>query len=418
MNIREIAKQAGFRGKGLETIVAIVQAESGGNARAHNGNRDTGDNSYGLAQINMLGAMGPERRKQYGLSSNADLFDPLTNLKVAFKMSGGGRNFSPWSTYKSGAYQQFVGQNAAVKGGGAVAKGAGAAGGAGVDAIDAKDMAAQYGWALSVLKSDPSLYKVFRQAVANTWSPQRFVAELRGTDWFRQHSAAARKDQVLKATDPAEWKAQHDQARAKIRDMAAGMGAQLSDTTLKRITRNALTFGWADEQIRDTLAPAVKAGSAGTFGGDAATEVAALRQTAYQNGVKIADPTLQKWVQRMASGESPAGFDQYVRTMAKSAFPSFAQQIDAGVNVQDLAEPYINSMAQTLELDPAAIDLFDPTVRKALQATDGQGKLTTKPLWQFEDEMRADPRYDKTKQANAQASKFAAALTQTFGAAG
>jgi len=84
MNIRKIAKQAGFKGQSLDTIVAIVQAESGGNPRAYNGNANTGDKSYGLAQINMLGAMGPERRARYGLSSNEDLFDPLTNLRVAY----------------------------------------------------------------------------------------------------------------------------------------------------------------------------------------------------------------------------------------------------------------------------------------------------------------------------------------------
>lgn len=85
-------------------------AESGGNARAHNPNASTGDNSYGLFQINMLGSLGPARMRQFGLSSNEDLFDPTTNAQVAFRMSGGGRDWSPWSAYKNGAYRKYLNQ--------------------------------------------------------------------------------------------------------------------------------------------------------------------------------------------------------------------------------------------------------------------------------------------------------------------
>lgn len=107
--LREILTKAGFTGAGLATAEGVATAESGGNARAHNPNAATGDNSYGLFQINMLGAMGPARRAQYGLASNEALFDPLTNAKVAFSMSRGGTSWGPWTTFTSGKYRQFMG---------------------------------------------------------------------------------------------------------------------------------------------------------------------------------------------------------------------------------------------------------------------------------------------------------------------
>lgn len=109
----DVLRQAGFKGEALKIARAIAQAESGLNPRAYNPNAGTGDKSYGLFQINMLGAMGPARRAQYGLKSNEDLFDPLTNAKVAFRMSGGGTNWSPWSTYKSGVYKKHLGSDIA-----------------------------------------------------------------------------------------------------------------------------------------------------------------------------------------------------------------------------------------------------------------------------------------------------------------
>lgn len=104
--IAAAAKAAGFSGSALAKAVAIALAESSGNPRAHNAVPP--DNSYGLWQINMLGSMGPARRKQFGLSSNSQLFDPVTNAKAAFAISSGGKNFRPWTTYTSGAYLRYM----------------------------------------------------------------------------------------------------------------------------------------------------------------------------------------------------------------------------------------------------------------------------------------------------------------------
>ena len=105
-DIISVLQQAGFSGDSLATAYAIVRAESGGRANAFNPRGK--DLSYGLFQINMLGGMGPDRRKKFGLSSNEDLFDPLTNAKVAYAISNQGSNFKPWTTYTSGKYQQFL----------------------------------------------------------------------------------------------------------------------------------------------------------------------------------------------------------------------------------------------------------------------------------------------------------------------
>lgn len=94
-----ILRSVGFEGYSLRMAWAIVMKESTRRPFAHNQNSKTGDNSYGLFQINMLGAMGPERRDRYGLESNEDLFDPITNAKIAFKMSNGGKSWSAWTTY-------------------------------------------------------------------------------------------------------------------------------------------------------------------------------------------------------------------------------------------------------------------------------------------------------------------------------
>jgi hypothetical protein len=91
-----VLKHAGFKGEALKVAWAIVKKESNGRPVAFNGNVRTGDNSYGIFQINMIGDLGEERRKKFELSSNAELFDPVTNAQIAYRMSGKGTDWSAW----------------------------------------------------------------------------------------------------------------------------------------------------------------------------------------------------------------------------------------------------------------------------------------------------------------------------------
>jgi hypothetical protein len=112
-DITSILKQAGFKGQGLQNALTILERESGYNPLALNPNKDTGDYSLGLFQINMLGDLYNERmnktwtmagtgpfanRKKFKLGKMEDLYDPLTNARVAYHMSKGGADFSSWST--------------------------------------------------------------------------------------------------------------------------------------------------------------------------------------------------------------------------------------------------------------------------------------------------------------------------------
>jgi hypothetical protein len=94
--LKQILYAVGFRGERLREAWGTAMKESTGRPRAHNNNRNTGDNSYGLFQINMIDSLGPARLDKYNLESNEDLFNPVTNAKIAFQMSNGGKNWSAW----------------------------------------------------------------------------------------------------------------------------------------------------------------------------------------------------------------------------------------------------------------------------------------------------------------------------------
>ena len=86
----------GFEGQALRYAWAIAMKESRGNPLSHNGNRETGDNSFGLFQVNMIDSLGPDRREKFNLEYNAQLLNPVVNAQIAFHMSKQGENWRAW----------------------------------------------------------------------------------------------------------------------------------------------------------------------------------------------------------------------------------------------------------------------------------------------------------------------------------
>ena len=104
----DLLKKTGFKEKGLRTAWAVAKAESGGRPLAFNGNIKTLDQSYGLFQINMLSMLGEDRRKRFDLQHNADLFNPVLNAQIAYRMTKGGEDWSSWTSYNKGAVNKWL----------------------------------------------------------------------------------------------------------------------------------------------------------------------------------------------------------------------------------------------------------------------------------------------------------------------
>ena len=104
----ELLKAVGFKGKGLKTAWAVAKAESNGRPLAFNGNTKTGDSSFGIFQINMLGTLGPDRRDKFDLDLNAELFSPVKNAEIVYHMTKGGTDWSSWSSYRKGAVNKWL----------------------------------------------------------------------------------------------------------------------------------------------------------------------------------------------------------------------------------------------------------------------------------------------------------------------
>jgi hypothetical protein len=95
-DLKDLLWAVGFEGNALKIAWSVATVESNGRPLALNDNKSTGDKSYGIFQINMIGQLGVSRLEKFNLVSNKELFDPVTNAEITYYMTKGGKDWSAW----------------------------------------------------------------------------------------------------------------------------------------------------------------------------------------------------------------------------------------------------------------------------------------------------------------------------------
>jgi hypothetical protein len=273
--------------------------------------------------------------------------------------------------------------------------------------ISVDEALSSYGFVYTLANNIPELRGLLDQAVSGGWTPEKLTATIESSGWWNSHADTVRNLVTTQYTDPATYQQNLANARNLVSLRAGQMGYQLSDTQLTSLAYESLvgnpTFD-ADvlgNLITTRARGSFSRGEGGTYQGQAAQLSTHMTELANSYGVPISDQFVQSYLTQILGGVNTLdGFESIVRARAKAAFPQFASQIDAGMSVRDIADPYISTYAQTLEVPETQVTLADSYIRKALSQTGQDGQTqTSMPLWQFQRMLKDDPRYDRTQQA-------------------
>ena len=279
-----------------------------------------------------------------------------------------------------------------------------------------EELASNYGWSYAFLNGNPELKKLFKEAVDGTWTAEKFQAGLRDTSWWKKTSDTARQAELQKSTDPATWQASIAATTIQVQQLAAEIGAAIPQSKMKGIVENVLKTGMDEDALRNTLGHYVQFTKDGTLKGEAGMHEFTMKQYAAQMGVKIDDQAIknqaQLVVRKLATTQD---FEDQIRTQAKSAFPGYEQQIDAGVTVKDIASPYEQMMAKELELPNVQNGLDDPIIRNAMNGLSKDGKPSGVSLTDFQSSLRNDPRWRSTSNARDSAMDIGANVLRDMG---
>ena len=283
----------------------------------------------------------------------------------------------------------------------------------------------------------PGLRELFDKATTEHWSgqvgQQKFINAVQALPWVQANGAYMLQYAKAKAAGGEGWDDQVRTARQNVKDAAVKVGADLDETALSAMADSYLMFGWGEQGRTDNLAKALTGqlswtdggGKTHTFGqnflnygkGAAATTIAKLKQVAVANGVELSEGWFTSAARAIEGG---LGTDEdylgEIKQAAKSKFPVYAKQIDSGFNVNDLVSPYVNTMANVLELDPQQITADDPMIQRAIGQVDpktGEPKVTG--IWDFQQQLRKDPRWQRTDNAYKSYNDAAQSVLQMFG---
>lgn len=284
------------------------------------------------------------------------------------------------------------------------------------DKIDRDEIEQEYGLSYALFKAFPELDDLLHKAVNGSWTATKFQVELRQTKWFAKHSDSWRKMTALKYSDPTTYQERLAQARSNVQNLARQYGANnFTKKSFNRLVERSLLFGLDEGQIRDLIASHVKP-SDGHYGGDLASIEQQLRQTAYSNGIRLHQEQLTHWMRQIVRGnQSVQNFENHIRDVAAKTFSAYGAEIKGGMNVSDMAAPYMQSMADVLEINPSTISMFNPLLRRAMTHKNDKGEVQPMSIADFEDYLRQQPRWQHTDAAKKMMTGYAVKLGEMFG---
>jgi hypothetical protein len=280
-----------------------------------------------------------------------------------------------------------------------------------------RQAATAYGWA-SIFINHPEIGPLLIRAAEENWSQQYLENEIRKTSWWQTTTASQRAWDQAAAADPASNAAAVEQAMDDARAVASLHGGILSDDVLRTIVTRSLRDGWDDQQLSVAIASELLRTPEGTAQIRAGVTGRTLSDMAYKMGVPISQATLDSWAAKIATGTITIyDFENWVRQQASGLYPSLADDIQRGLTVKDLTEPYAQVAARTLGLTAEQIDFTDPKWNIALNYTPDDGVRRTMNLFEWADLLRRDPTYgyEYTPDALEKAYSIADIISRTFG---
>lgn len=276
----------------------------------------------------------------------------------------------------------------------------------------AESVATAYGITADLIRAFPELQKVYDLYKAGDTTQAEL--EYYKTSYYRNLTTTSKNRAQQKASQPGVYNQGLETFKLEQRRRLITKGINLDEATFNSIIQSAYDKGLDDNQIDLQALSKFK----GTVGGETLGRVQTLEEYAKSFGMSYSPTTLNSWSQGLVSGTNTI-FDiqEKIRRDSASAYPVFADDINKGTSVDALASAYKNSMATILEIDADTISYNDPTFRRALQYIGPDGKPAVKPIWQFEAELRQDPRWDLTDNARATVDSLSLKVLRDYGVA-
>jgi LysM repeat protein len=254
--------------------------------------------------------------------------------------------------------------------------------------------ATAFGLTAALIAAFPELKPIFDKFIAgdNTQAEIDYYA----TNYYKNMTDTAQSRATKKATRNGVYLQELEAYVVAQKARLVGIGITDEKVLTNDFLEKAYLSGWTDKQLDlNALGGTTKPLTGGALG-----DTQTLKQYADAFGMSYNALTYDIWTKSLAAGTMVEDdIKAKMRQDSASAFPVFADQINAGKTLDSLASAYKSSIANILEKDPDTVSWTDPNLRKALQNVDKDGKPILMPIWQFEKNLRSTTEWEYTNNA-------------------
>jgi hypothetical protein len=290
-------------------------------------------------------------------------------------------------------------------------------------------------WIITALQTIPELNNLY-QKIKNPDGSFKYDANtiatmINDTDWYRLNGPTVAQKLIdrIKGGENA-YREGVNEYRQIVSKTASDLGLDASDPMvsnyLSALGENAYLHNWTPSQLEGVITSnteIVKKIKGGLYSAQT-QDVADWAQTMGMN-LTAADRT--NYTQRLMGLTDKNGvrvrssvddIKAEIRKNTATKYAVFADQINAGVSLWDLTSNYRQKAADLLEVDPDTIKWDDPLFKdgKVFQSIDPKtGQIVARPLWEADKMIKADDRWQYTKNAADSYDKMTYGILQKFG---
>ena len=291
--------------------------------------------------------------------------------------------------------------------------------------VTPKDYLYDAGYAMTLLEQDETgSFKIFVDRVKDYMKKNKgripTARELHsfkeGVAFFETLNADQEKARMDRAmADPEDWERGLEVTRQQVQNAASVYGITLSDEELKKIAEDVRLDGLTDLEIQDRFGPILQQQIGGDLGGQAAEFQREISQWTSSNGLRMNDDSLFDYVKSGVEGKSSLEDikNDLRRDYLAGMYPAYAQRIMQGYDPSVIFQPFLQTASQMLEVPD--IGFNDPLMQSALQATDDAGNPVQTSLYDFEKQIRNDPRWQYTDDAYETYASAGTRIASMFG---
>ena len=268
-------------------------------------------------------------------------------------------------------------------------------------------------WLTDKLKADPK-YK--DELSATLLTPASVAQRAKDKAIYDKAIAAAGNDaqKIAQINSSSAYGLNITTLKDKIQSAFDKAGAMYDEATLASLAKQAYdnNLDASPATFQKFIDSQTKFGTSG-FKGEAAGYVNDLAKIAQANGLdlnKAFGSQLPSWLEALNKGANIEDYKKIIRDVAKIGMPEkVAKLMDQGIDLQTIYSPYKNMMESVLELPSGSITMDDPTLRDAITS---EGEI---PLYQFQRNLRQDPRWQYTNSARQEVSGAVNKVLKDFG---